>query len=47
MINAAASNVSAYKLCGFYFFRNPTLRPGFGLAQGGLRGNAAAICPDA
>ena len=36
-----------YELCEFYFFRHPTLRPGFQPAQGGLLQNAATLYPEA
>lgn len=36
-----------YELCEFYYFRHPTLRPGFQPAQGGLIPNAATLYPDA
>ena len=36
-----------YELCEFYYFRHPTLRPGFQPAQGGLITNAATLYPDA
>ena len=38
---------NVYELCEFYFFRHPTLRPGFQPAQGGLLANAATLYPDA
>ncbi len=47
MIDAAVERVSPYKLCEFYFFRNPALRPGFQPAQGDLLENAAALHPEA
>ena len=37
---------AAYELCEFYFFRHPTLRPGFQLAHGGLIANAATLYPE-
>lgn len=45
----AAGKISAvpYELCEFYFFRHPTLRPGFVQAAGGLIANAAALYPKA
>lgn len=36
-----------YELCEFYYFRHPTLRPGFQPAQGGVISNAATLYPDA
>lgn len=36
-----------YELCEFYFFRHPTLKPGFQPAQGGLLENAATLYPEA
>lgn len=36
-----------YELCEFYYFRHPTLRPGFQPAQGGVLQNAATLYPDA
>ncbi len=38
---------AAYELCEFYYFRHPTLRPGFQPAQGGLLVNAATLYPEA
>ena len=39
--------INPYELCEFYFFRHPTLRAGFQLAQGGLLANAATLYPEA
>lgn len=36
-----------YDLCEFYYFRHPTLKPGFQAAQGGLLANAATLYPEA
>lgn len=36
-----------YELCEFYYFRHPTLKPGFQPAQGGLIANAATLYPEA
>ena len=36
-----------YELCEFYYFRHPTLRPGFQPAQGGVLQNAATLHPEA
>ena len=36
-----------YQLCEFYYFRHPTLKPGFQPAQGGLIENAATLYPEA
>ncbi|MDR2503989.1 MAG: phage tail protein, partial [Deltaproteobacteria bacterium] len=36
-----------YDLCEFYYFRHPTLKPGFQSAQGGLLTNAATLYPEA
>ena len=36
-----------YELCEFYYFRHPTLRPGFQPAQGGVLQNAAEQYPEA
>lgn len=47
MIDEAVRTVSPYKLCEFYSFRNPTLRPGFERAEGALIENAAALYPEA
>ena len=47
MIREALAEITAYELCEFYFFRHPTLRPGFQLAQGGLLANAATLYPEA
>ena len=41
------SAMSKYDLCEFYYFRHPTLRPGFQPAQGGLLANAATLYPEA
>ena len=38
---------SSYELCEFYYFRHPTLRPGFQPAQGGVLQNAAEQYPEA
>lgn len=43
----AALDRPPYELCEFYFFRHPTLRPGFQPAQGGLLANAATLYPEA
>lgn len=43
----AAFNLPPYELCEFYFFRHPSLRPGFQPAQGGLLQNAATLYPEA
>ena len=43
----AAYNRTPYELCEFYFFRHPSLRPGFQPAQGGLLQNAATLYPEA
>lgn len=42
----ALSSGAKYDLCEFYYFRNPTLRPGFQPAQGGLLANAATLYPE-
>lgn len=39
--------VEKYDLCEFYYFRHPTLKPGFQPAQGGLIANAATLYPAA
>ena len=39
--------LKVYELCEFYYFRNPTMKPGFQPAHGGLLQNAAALYPDA
>ena len=39
--------VEKYDLGEFYYFRHPTLRPGFQPAQGGLLANAATLYPEA
>ena len=36
-----------YEICEFYYFRHPTLKPGFQPAQGGLLANAATKYPEA
>ena len=36
-----------YELCEFYYFRHPTLKPGFQPAQGGLIEDAATLYPEA
>lgn len=41
------SAASKYDLCEFYYFRHPTLKPGFQPAQGGLLANAATLYPKA
>lgn len=41
------SAASKYDLCEFYYFRHPTLKPGFQPAQGGLLANAATLYPEA
>ena len=38
---------AVYELCEFYYFRHPTLKPGFQAAQGGLLANAATLYPEA
>ena len=43
----AAFNLPPYELCEFYFFRHPSLRPGFQPAQGGLLQSAATLYPEA
>ncbi|MCC8194882.1 MAG: hypothetical protein LIP28_09590 [Deltaproteobacteria bacterium] len=43
----AVQAATGYELCEFYFFRHPTLRPGFQPAQGGLLVNAAMLYPEA
>ncbi len=43
----AIPTTSGYELCEFYFFRHPTLRPGFQPAQGGLLEDAASLYPEA
>ena len=50
LINAAippAPKLEKYDLCEFYYFRHPSLKPGFQLAQGGLLANAATLYPEA
>ena len=47
MIDEAVERVSPFKLCEFYYFRNPALRSGFRLAQGDLLENAATLYPEA
>lgn len=44
---AAMNGNGVYELCEFYYFRHPTLRPGFQPAQGGLLANAATLYPKA
>lgn len=44
--NQGASS-GGYELCEFYYFRHPTLRPGFQAAQGEILVNAAALYPQA
>ena len=48
-VKAAYDKAAAggFLLCEFYFFRHPTLRPGFQPAQGGLLSNAATLYPEA
>ena len=48
-VKAAYDKAAAggFLLCEFYFFRHPTLRPGFQPAQGGLLQNAATLYPEA
>ena len=41
------SAASKYDLCEFYYFRHPTLKPGFQPAHGGLVANAATLYPEA
>lgn len=41
------SGDTGYELCEFYYFRHPSLRPGFVQAAGGLISNAATLYPDA
>ena len=38
---------AGYELCEFYYFRHPSLRPGFVQAAGGVVANAATLYPDA
>ncbi|MDR2051151.1 MAG: hypothetical protein LBQ63_05195, partial [Deltaproteobacteria bacterium] len=38
---------SKYDLCEFYYFRHPTLKPGFQACQGGLLADAATRYPEA
>lgn len=45
-VTQAKANL-VYELCEFYFFRHPTLKPGFQAAQGGLLANAATLYPEA
>lgn len=45
--NGVLSAGGGYELCEFYFFRHPTLKPGFQPAQGGLLENAATLYPEA
>ena len=50
LINAAippAPKLEKYDLCEFYYFRHPSLKPGFQPAQGGLLANAATLYPEA
>lgn len=47
LLPVASDITSPYELCEFYFFRHPTLRPGFQPAQGGLLTNAATKYPEA
>ncbi|MCL1939526.1 MAG: hypothetical protein FWG04_02560 [Desulfovibrionaceae bacterium] len=42
-----ATAPNKYTLCEFYYFRHPTLKPGFQPAQGGLLPNAAELYPEA
>jgi hypothetical protein len=42
-----AGRPGGYELCEFYYFRLPTLRPGFQPAQGGLIVGAAELWPEA
>ena len=44
---ARADKTERYELCEFYYFRHPTLKPGFQTAQGGLLANAATLYPEA
>ena len=46
-IPSSTSAGGGYELCEFYFFRHPTLKPGFQPAQGGLLENAATLYPEA
>jgi len=46
-VTAETIDAARIFLCEFYFFRHPTLRPGFQPAQGGLLENAAALYPEA
>lgn len=47
MIDKAIRKVSPFLLCEFYFFRHPTLRPGFQPAYGSLITDAATLYPEA
>lgn len=47
VISVVSQSPSKYDLCEFYFFRHPTLKPGFQPAQGGLLANAATLYPEA
>lgn len=44
---AVPASICKYDLCEFYYFRNPALKPGFELADGGIIENAAAKYPEA
>jgi hypothetical protein len=44
-VNKAYLDDLRYDLCEFYFFRHPTLRPGFRACQGGLLTGAATLYP--
>ncbi|MBS6831085.1 MAG: hypothetical protein KH208_14735 [Desulfovibrio sp.] len=46
-ISAVQPTMKKYDLCEFYYFRHPTLKPGFQPAQGGLLANAATLYPEA
>lgn len=47
VISVVSQSPNKYDLCEFYFFRHPTLKPGFQPAQGGLLANAATLYPEA
>ena len=47
MIMEELKDIEKYDLCEFYYFRHPTLKPGFQPAQGGLVANAAELYPEA
>ncbi|MDR2572783.1 MAG: hypothetical protein LBC94_00310 [Desulfovibrio sp.] len=46
LIEEAIPSYEKYDLAEFYYFRHPSLKPGFQPAQGGLVQNAATLYPD-